>query len=78
MTILPYVCNCIMGFSNCLKAFKLQMVVQAPTSATASSNYYLGPKKIKNMRRNNQLPIEGEEVVEVLREGSLRVKNQRS
>ena len=30
------------------------------------------------MRRNNQLPIEGEEVVEVLREGSPRVKNQRS
>ena len=23
MTILPYVCNCIMGFSNRLKAFKL-------------------------------------------------------
>ena len=31
-----------MGFSNRLKAFKLQMVVQAPTSATASCNYYLG------------------------------------
>ena len=44
MTILPYICNFIMGFvSNCLKAFKLQMVAQAPTSATASSNYYLGP-----------------------------------
>ena len=43
MTILPYVCNCIMEFSNRLKAFKLQMVVQAPRSATASSNYYLGP-----------------------------------
>jgi len=35
MTILPYICNCIMGFvSNCLKAFKLQIVVQTPTSAT--------------------------------------------
>ena len=43
MTILPYICNCIMEFSNHLKAFKLQMVVQAPMSATASSNYYLGP-----------------------------------
>ena len=44
MTILPYICNCKTGFvSNRLKAFKLQMVVQAPTSATASSNYYLGP-----------------------------------
>ena len=43
MTILPYVCNCIMGFSNRLKAFKLQMVVQAPTRAITSSNYYLGP-----------------------------------
>ena len=33
-----------MGFvSNPLKAFKLQMVVQAPMSATASSNYDLGP-----------------------------------
>ena len=33
-----------MGFvSNYLNAFKLQMVVQAPTSATNSSNYYLGP-----------------------------------
>ena len=32
-----------MGFSNRLKAFKLQMAAQAPTSATASSNYYLGP-----------------------------------
>ena len=32
-----------MGFSNRLKAFNLQMVVQAPMSATASSNYYLEP-----------------------------------
>ena len=32
-----------MVFYNRLKAFKLQMVVQASTSATASSNYYLGP-----------------------------------
>ena len=37
------VCNCIMGFSNHLKAFNLQMVVQAPTSATTSSKYYVGP-----------------------------------
>ena len=44
MTILPYICNCINEFvSNRLKAFKLQMVVQAPTSTTAFSNYYLGP-----------------------------------
>ena len=40
----PCIFNCVTGFvSNHLKAFKLQMVVQAPTSATASSNYYLGP-----------------------------------
>ena len=31
-----------MGFSKRLKAFKLQMIVQAPTNATASSSYYLG------------------------------------
>ena len=43
MTILPYVYNCKMGFSKHLKAFKLQMVVQAPMSAIASSDYYLGP-----------------------------------
>ena len=44
MTILLYICNRIMGFSNHLKAFKLQMIVQAPMSATASSNYYyMGP-----------------------------------
>ena len=44
MIILTYICNCKTGLvSNRLKAFKLQMVVQAPTSATASSNYYLGP-----------------------------------
>ena len=36
------VCNCVTGFlSNPLKAFKLQMVVQAPRSPT-SPNYYLG------------------------------------
>ena len=40
----PCICNCVIGFvSSLMKAFKLQMVVQAPTSATASSNYYLGP-----------------------------------
>ena len=38
----PCICNCVIGFvSTCLKAFKLQMVVQAPTSATDSSKYYL-------------------------------------
>ena len=40
----PCICNCVTGFvSNPLKAFQLQMVVQAPRSATDSSNYYLGP-----------------------------------
>ena len=40
----PGICNCITGFvSNHLKAFKLQVVVQAPASATTSSNHYLGP-----------------------------------
>ena len=40
----PCICNCVAGFaSSRMKAFKLKMVVQAPTSATASSNYYLGP-----------------------------------
>ena len=44
MTILPYIYNYVTGFvSNWLKPLKLQMVVQAPTSAIASSNYYLGP-----------------------------------
>ena len=44
MTALPYICNCKTGFvSNPLKAFKLQMIVRAPRSGTASSNYYLGP-----------------------------------
>ena len=43
MTILPYIWNCVIGFvSSRMKVFKLQMVVQAPMSATASSNYYLG------------------------------------
>ena len=40
----PCTCNCVTGFVSLrLKAFRLQKVVQAPTSATASSNYYLGP-----------------------------------
>ena len=44
MTILPYICNCVIGFvSSHMKAFKLQMVVQVPMSTTASSKYYLGP-----------------------------------
>ena len=44
LLLAPCICNCVAGFaSSRMKAFKLQMVVQAPTSATASSNYYLGP-----------------------------------
>ena len=40
----PCICNCVARFSSsCMKDFKLQIVVQAPMSATASSNYYLGP-----------------------------------
>ena len=40
----PCICNCVIGFvSSGMKAFKLQMVVQAPMSAIASSDYYLGP-----------------------------------
>ena len=40
----PCVCNCVTGFvSSRMKAFKLQMVVQAPMTATSSSKYYLGP-----------------------------------
>ena len=40
----PCICNCVAGFVSIrLKAFKLQIVVQAPTCATASSNYYLEP-----------------------------------
>ena len=50
----PSICNCVIGFvSSRMKAFKLQMVVQAPVSATASSNnYYLGPlgSETLNMR----------------------------
>ena len=39
LLFVPCICNCVTGFvSNCLKAFKLQMIVQAPTSATTSSN----------------------------------------
>ena len=44
MTILAYIYNCKMGFVfNHLKAFRLQMMVQAPMSATTFSNCYLGP-----------------------------------
>ena len=43
MTILPYICNCVIEFSNCLKAFKLQMIAQTPATAATSSTYYLGP-----------------------------------
>ena len=48
----PSICNCVAGFvSSLMKAFKLQMVVQAPTSAIASSNYYLGNRsETLNMR----------------------------
>ena len=38
----PCICNCVIEFvSSCMKAFKLQMIVQVPMNATASSNYYL-------------------------------------
>ena len=41
---MPYISNCKMGFVyNCLKVFNLKIVVQAPVSATTSSNFYLGP-----------------------------------
>ena len=40
----PCICNCVTVFvSSHMKAFKLQMVAQTPTTMTASSNYYLGP-----------------------------------
>ena len=40
----PCICNCVAGFvSSRMKAFKLQMAVQAPTIATTSFNYYLRP-----------------------------------
>ena len=40
----PCICNYITGFvSSHMKAFKLQMVVQTPATAVASSNYYLMP-----------------------------------
>ena len=40
----PCICNFVTEFvSSCMKAFKLQMVAQAPATAAASSNYYLGP-----------------------------------
>ena len=49
MTILPYICNYKTGcISNHLKAFKLQMVVQASMNTTTSSNYLLGPKDLKH------------------------------
>ena len=39
----PCICDSVTGFvSKHLKAFKLQMVVQAPISATATYNCYLG------------------------------------
>ena len=45
VTDAPCICNCVIGFvSSHMKSFKLQMVVQVPMSATASSNYYyMGP-----------------------------------
>ena len=33
------------------------------------NKFLLEHQEIKNMRRNNQLPVEGEAVVEVLKEG---------
>ena len=40
----PCICSCVTGFVSWrVKAFNLQMAVQAPVSATASSSYYLGP-----------------------------------
>ena len=52
MTLLLYICNCKMGFvSNHLKAFKLQNIVQAPMSATASSNYYLDQRFYMRVRK---------------------------
>ena len=39
----PCIFNCVTGFvSSHMKAFKLQMVAQTPTTVAASSNYYLG------------------------------------
>ena len=35
----PCICNCVPGFVSRHEAFKVQMVVQTPTSDTASSNY---------------------------------------
>ena len=40
----PCICNCVTKFvSSRMKAFKLQIVAQTPATATAASNYYLGP-----------------------------------
>ena len=40
----PCICNCVTGFvSSHMKVFKLQMVAQTPATASASSNYYMGP-----------------------------------
>ena len=39
LLFVPCICNCAAGFvSSCRKAFKLQMVIQTSTTATASSN----------------------------------------
>ncbi|CAI9180442.1 unnamed protein product [Rangifer tarandus platyrhynchus] len=48
----PCICNCLTGFlSNCLKAFKLQMVVQAPMSARLLQLLFGGPgSETLNMR----------------------------
>ena len=44
MTILPCICNCVIGFvSSRMKVFKLQMVVQDPMSATPSLTITWGP-----------------------------------
>ena len=40
----PHICNCVDEFVfSLMKAFKLQIIVQTPTSATVSSNYDLWP-----------------------------------
>ena len=40
----PFICNCVTGFvSNCLKASKLQVVVQAPTSPQPPPTITWGP-----------------------------------
>ena len=45
--ILPYICNCITGLvSNCLKAFKLQMAVQAPFVRVPTASFLPVPQPL--------------------------------